>query len=395
MIHSFLVYANLSDVNIIQKQEFNINNGVLLISTQKDYELVKSIYNNLPEDYESAVWKKFIFDNVGVYVFKALIKEQKRFLNGDQQADINEKVISGIGGNNKPYKLAIKTVYEIEDEDLNIIKDFERQIELLNDVKATDTGFLEDIQLETMANLDLADEDKDLKGAKLLLSHNKRAILESFKIDKYSGRFHSALTAFDSDARKRIWYKGLKLVEVDIVSAQPSFLNALFKKKVGNNQIASEISKSIEEGRFYEFIMDISNVDRKLAKESVMWLLFSKWKNQQIIDGFAGREGEYKKQSEIIKIFLEWAKVNDRFFYQFIDEMKSDEIDPLPKKLQKMEVYIIKYMLKKIKEKGYIKGLYTVHDCIGCPEDVSKDILKIMEEASKELKISINFKIEN
>lgn len=365
---------------------------ILLITSQTEYNIVKKNYD-IPENYNDAIWKRYICNNIGIYVFKPRIKESKRFLNGVDVAEEDEKVISGVGRNGKSYKLAIKTVYEIEKEDIDVINLLVKEVEESNKVIVKDTGFLEDIQIETMANLCLAQGDEELKGAKTLLSKDRKMILKSFSIDEYSGRFHSALTAFDSEARKRIRYKDRKMVEIDIVSSQPTILNILFKKKVESLNIDSRVSRSIDEGSFYELIMDVAGVDRKTAKLSVMWLLFSQWKNSQILDGLGS--SEYKDQQEVIRKFLEWMKCEDRFFYQFIDNMKSDANYPLPKRLQMMEVDLIKHMLKSIKDAGYTEGIYTVHDCIGCPEDVSESILDIMKQSSLNyLKCIINFKIE-
>ena len=215
-------------------------------------------------------------------------------------------------------------------------------------------------------------------------------IIAKHKVDDYGGRFYTPMTSLRKEIRHLcITLGGEGIAEVDVSSAQPTFLGLFFKKKYDIN---TEWLEHCIKGDFYEWMKKIckTKIERKKVKEHIMHYLYS-YDNEYV-------KGYWRFE----RLLNEYLKENEPFIFDEIqnhkknaekDEKKNKMRNSLSRDLVKMEVEYIKYCISKLPQNF---KFYTIHDCICCKQSDAEYVKKIMEESSRELyDLTINLKIEN
>lgn len=224
-------------------------------------------------------------------------------------------------------------------------------------------------------------------------------VIARHKTDDYGGRFYTQMTNLPKDIRHYcISLDGESIAEVDVSSAQPTFLGLFFKKKYDIN---TEWLEHCIKGDFYEWVKMIckAKVGRSRIKEYIMHYLYS------YDNDYAEKQHSKEHKSgywRFEKLLNEYLKNNEPLIYEKIqfhkknaekDEKKNKIRNSLSRDLVKMEVEYIKYCISKLPPNF---KFYTIHDCISCKQSDAEYVKKIMEESSRELyNLTINLKIEN
>lgn len=282
------------------------------------------------------------------------------------------------------------------------------QYHTIMDVKA-DAKYLEK-SIKNIADFHQYEEDnkeklkRDIKFCvweSLVNLSNKSSydIIARHKEDDYGGRFYTLMTNLKKIVRHHcIKIDNERIAEVDVSSAQPTFLGLFIKEKYGAD---SEWLNHCIRGDFYEWVKEIcrTKVDRSKVKEYIMHYLYS-YDNEYAEKAhskvwkkgywrFERKLNEYLEKNEpIIFDKIQWHKKNAEK-----DEKKKKMRNSLSRDLVKMEVKYIKYCISKLPPNF---KFYTIHDCICCKRSDADFVRKIMEESSKELyNLTINLKIEN
>ena len=252
----------------------------------------------------------------------------------------------------------------------------------------------------------------------------------------YAGRFYSTMTTIKKEDRHHyLRLDGEIITEVDVSSAQPTFLGILMYQKTG---VKSEWLRQCLGGTFYEWIAEktntyntpLSDEERNTVKKWMMQFLYSCFQPDKPKD----YKGEHKITYEFRKTedpflcfqqrlfrFLEknepaiykmiiWYKKHpeyrkDKPLYQtYLDGNGKDRkkkvgqgkwCSMLSYDLVKMEVEYIQRCIHSLPE--YMK-FFTIHDCICVKESDSLEAQAIMERVSREMygkDITIRLKREN
>ena len=248
----------------------------------------------------------------------------------------------------------------------------------------------------------------------------------------YAGRFYSTMTNMKGEHRhKYLRLNGELITEVDISSAQPTFLGILMYQKIG---VKSEwLRHCLDEGKdFYEWIKEKTNTqeDRKTIKKWMMQYMYSCYQPNKD----KGYNKPHKPTYEFIETedpFLSFQQRLNRFLqknepgiYKMIDWFKRNpefrEEKPLYKPyldengekrkkkigegkwcsmlsyyLVKMEVEYIKRCIKELPDDI---PFWTIHDCIAVRESDSLKVKEIMEQVSRKMygeDITLRLKREN
>ena len=246
----------------------------------------------------------------------------------------------------------------------------------------------------------------------------------------YAGRFYSTMTTIKKEDRHHyLRLDGEIITEVDVSSAQPTFLGILMYQKTG---VKSEWLRQCLGGTFYEWIMEKTNTQekRETIKKWMMQFLYSCFQPDKPKD----YKGEHKITYEFRKTedpflcfqqrlfrFLEknepaiykmiiWYKKHpeyrkDKPLYQtYLDDKGKDRkkkvgegkfCSNLSKNLVKMEVEYIQRCIHSLPED---MKFWTIHDCICVKESDSLEAQAIMERVSREMygeDITIRVKREN
>ena len=237
----------------------------------------------------------------------------------------------------------------------------------------------------------------------------------------YAGRFYSCMTNMRSELRhKYLRLDGERIIEVDISSAQPTFLGLLIYKETG---VVSEWLKQCLNGTFYEWLKEKTNSteDRKTIKKGVMEFLYSCHQPGKKSKKMKKTNSTPKSFQKRLKLFLE---ENEPDIFNRVEEYKRNPVfrkdKPIHKeyvddkgKLRKKKVgqgkwcSMLSYDLVKM-EVEYIKNcihslpedmkFWTIHDCICVKESDSLMLKSIMEEVSRQMfgeDITLNLKREN
>ena len=246
----------------------------------------------------------------------------------------------------------------------------------------------------------------------------------------YAGRFYSTMTNIKGDDRHQyLRLDGEMVTEVDISSAQPTFLGILMSQKSGVKTIWLE--KCLE-GKFYEWIAEKTNTqeERDTIKKWMMQFMYScflpdkpkdfKGKHR-ITYEFRKTEDPYLCFQQRLFRFLErdepsiykmimWFKEHpeyrkDKPLYQtYQDDRGRDRkkkvgegkwCSMLSYYLVRMEVEYIKRCIKELPED---MKFWTIHDCICVKESDSLKVKGIMEQVSREMygeNIILRLKREN
>lgn len=224
-------------------------------------------------------------------------------------------------------------------------------------------------------------------------------IIAKHKIDDYGGRFYTPMTNLPKDIRHLcITLDGESIAEVDVSSAQPTFLGLYFKEKCNVN---TEWLEHCIRGDFYEWMKKIckTKIEREKVKEHIMHYLYSYDNEYAEIQHTKEHKKGYWRFERLLN---EYLKENEPFIFDEIqnhkknaekDEKKNKMRNSLSRDLVKMEVEYIKYCISKLPPNF---KFYTIHDCICCKQSDAEYVKKIMEESSRELyNLTINLKIEN
>lgn len=248
----------------------------------------------------------------------------------------------------------------------------------------------------------------------------------------YAGRFYTCMTNMRSDHRHRyLRLDGELVTEVDVSSAQPTFLGVLMYKETG---VMSEWLRQClcGEGDFYEWIREKTQTqeDRKTIKKWMMQYLYScyqpnkgkdydkphrpTYENKRTEDPFLcfqQRLNKYLKENEPeIYNKIDWFKRHpvyreDKIIYKIYPEENGNKKKKKVRKgkwcsmlsydLVKMEVEYIKRCIHSLPED---MKFWTIHDCICVKESDSLRVKEIMEQVSREMygeNITIRLKREN
>lgn len=224
-------------------------------------------------------------------------------------------------------------------------------------------------------------------------------IIAKHTIDKYGGRFYTLMTNVRKELRHNcITLDMERLCEVDVCSAQPTFLGLYIKDKEG---VFTEWLQHCLSGDFYKWIKKITatKVGRARVKEYVMHYLYSyddataeKAHAKEYKRGywrFERKLNNYLEQNEpTIYNKIQWHKKNPEW-----DADKKKWRNTLSKDLVMKEVEYIKHCLSRLSDD--VK-FYTIHDCICCKQSDAELVKQKMEESSLELYgLVIRLKIEN
>lgn len=234
----------------------------------------------------------------------------------------------------------------------------------------------------------------------------------------YAGRFHSPMTNMKSEHRHRyLRIDGELVTEVDISSAQPSFLGIMLYQETG---VESEWLRRCLAGNFYEWIKENtgSDEDRGTIKKWMMQYMYSCYQPNKKgdYDGPHHPTYENRKTKNSFLCFQQrlnmFLKKNEPAIYKKISyykchpEFREDKVqykfylDDKGEKKKKKKVAkgkwcsMLSYDLVKM-EVEYIKNcihalpadekFWTIHDCICVKESRSLEVKAIMERVSQEM----------
>lgn len=246
----------------------------------------------------------------------------------------------------------------------------------------------------------------------------------------YAGRFYSPMTTIKKDDRHHyLRLDGELVTEVDVSSAQPTFLGILMYRKTG---VKTTWLEKCLEGKFYEWIAEKTNTqeERETIKKWMMQFMYSCYQPNKGKDydkphkptyEFRKTDDPYlcflqrldrflKKEEPGIYKMIDWFKRNpeyrkDKPLYQSYQDDKGKDrkkkagegkwCSELSKNLVKMEVEYIKKCLSRLPQD---MKFWTIHDCICVKESDSLKVKEIMEQVSREMygeDITIRLKREN
>lgn len=252
----------------------------------------------------------------------------------------------------------------------------------------------------------------------------------------YAGRFYSTMTTIKKEDRHHyLRLDGELVTEVDVSSAQPTFLGILMYRKTG---VKTTWLKKCLEGQFYEWIAEKTNSyntplteeERNTIKKWMMQFMYSCYQPNKGKDYDKPHKPTYefrktddpflcfqqrlnrflKKEEPDIYKMIDWFKRNpeyrkDKPLYQsYQDDQGKDRkkktgsgkwCSELSKYLVKMEVEYIKNCLSRLPQD---MKFWTIHDCICVKESDSLEAQAIMERVSREMygeDITIRLKREN
>ena len=248
----------------------------------------------------------------------------------------------------------------------------------------------------------------------------------------YAGRFYTCMTNMKSEDRhKYLRLDGELITEVDVSSAQPSFLGIMMYKETGvmSEWLRQCLSKTTD---FYEWIKEKTNTqeDRKTIKKWMMQFMYACYQPNAKRDYgkphkptfefkktddpflyFQQRLCEFLKKSEPdIYNKIDWYKRNpvfreDKDLYKNYEDEGGEKIKKkvgqgkwcsmLSYDLVKEEVFYIKRCIHSLPED---MKFWTIHDCICVKESDSLKVKEIMEQVSREMygeDITIRVKREN
>lgn len=250
----------------------------------------------------------------------------------------------------------------------------------------------------------------------------------------YAGRFYSPMTTIKKEDRHHyLRLDGQLVTEVDVSSAQPTFLGILMYRKTG---VKTTWLEKCLEGQFYEWIAEKTNTyntplteeERDTIKKWMMQFMYSCYQPNKGKDydkphkptyEFRKTDDPYlcfqqrlnrllKKEEPGIYKMIDWFKRNpeyrkDKPLYQsYQDDQGKDRkkktgsgkwCSELSKYLVKMEVEYIKNCLSRLPQD---MKFWTIHDCICVKESDSLKVKEIMEQVSREMYgVTIRLKREN
>ena len=250
----------------------------------------------------------------------------------------------------------------------------------------------------------------------------------------YAGRFYSTMTTIKKEDRHHyLRLDGELVTEVDVSSAQPTFLGILMYRKTG---VKTTWLKKCLEGQFYEWIAEKTNSyntplteeERNTIKKWMMQFMYSCYQPNKGKDYDKPHKPTYefrktddpflcfqqrlnrflKKEEPGIYKMIDWFKRNpeyrkDKPLYQsYQDDQGKDRkkktgsgkwCSELSKYLVKMEVEYIKNCLSRLPQD---MKFWTIHDCICVKESDSLKVKEIMEQVSREMYgVTIRLKREN
>lgn len=250
----------------------------------------------------------------------------------------------------------------------------------------------------------------------------------------YAGRFYSTMTTIKKEDRHHyLRLDGELVTEVDVSSAQPTFLGILMYRKIG---VKTTWLEKCLEGKFYEWIAEKTNTyntplteeERDTIKKWMMQYMYSCYQPNKGKDydkphkptyEFRKTDDPYlcfqqrlnrflKKEEPGIYKMIDWFKRNpeyrkDKPLYQsYQDDQGKDRkkkagtgkwCSMLSYYLVKMEVEYIQRCLSRLPQD---MKFWTIHDCICIKESDSLKVKEIMEQVSREMYgVTIRLKREN
>ena len=211
-------------------------------------------------------------------------------------------------------------------------------------------------------NNTIQDKDSYNKNKYSVESIHDRHIFYHF--DCY-GRLHTNFTILKSFIRKNcLLINGEKTCEIDISNSQPLFLTKIINEEgigLSNTHEFKVFSYLVIHGKFYQFLMDNSNVkDKKTCKELVYITLF-------------GRNGKY--------INNPFAKLFPKIYSFLIDYKKTyEDYRIVSHKLQNLESqFIFNKVIKTLSIINPDINLITIHDSIIVQEQHKHQVQSLMD----------------
>ena len=250
----------------------------------------------------------------------------------------------------------------------------------------------------------------------------------------YAGRFYSTMTTIKKEDRHHyLRLDGELVTEVDVSSAQPTFLGILMYRKTG---VKTTWLEKCLEGQFYEWIAEKTNTyntplteeERNTIKKWMMQFMYSCYQPNKGKDYDKPHKPTYefrktddpflcfqqrlnrflKKEEPDIYKMIDWFKRNPKYrkdkplYQSYQDDQGKDRkkktgsgkwCSALSKCLVKMEVEYIKNCLSRLPQD---MKFWTIHDCICVKESDSLKVREIMEQVSREMYgVTIRLKREN
>lgn len=252
----------------------------------------------------------------------------------------------------------------------------------------------------------------------------------------YAGRFYSPMTTIKKDDRHQyLRLDGELITEVDVSSAQPTFLGILMYQKSGEK--TTWLKKCLE-GQFYEWIAEKTNTyntplteeERDTIKKWMMQYMYSCYQPNKGKDYDKPHKPTYEfrktddpflcfqqrlnrflvKEEPGIYKMIDWFKRNpeyrkDKPLYQsYLDDQGKDRKKKVGegKWCSLLSYYLVKMEVDYIKRCIHTLPMdmkfWTIHDCICVKESDSLRVKEIMEQVSREMygdDIIIRLKREN
>jgi len=224
--------------------------------------------------------------------------------------------------------------------------------------------------------------------------------------DKTSGRYHSYITNLKSDFRNCFTYNGRKLFQLDLVNAQPYFMQALLNEDFWNkgiHQIAfqdtelepirykmlqksaqtlvntdsQDFLRKVNSGRFYEGFISLvkqqSNrtLNRNDAKLAMFQVLFS-------ANSWRGERPTNPKYDATLKECFAKAYPS---IYSVVEDIKEGRKNRLAVLLQRIESHLlIDTCCKRITLEKPKCPIVTIHDSISTTEGYVEYVSKVIKD---------------
>lgn len=270
------------------------------------------------------------------------------------------------------YDLEANSILKYESFDEGLIKRIDPR--MINTLKYIQLNKVNAI----MAELNYFDTKKhSIKGLADRLSAiirfgEKKYLTKGKKVN----RLYHHLTNLSSVARKHF---NIKFYNVDLTNSQPLIL-AYYLIKNGF-EIDENYVDNVQQGKFYESLMDKENFDRKIIKESVyQFLFFGFWQENDINKNF---------KAIYPKIWQHLKELSDK---KASDERAKKTTITLASILQNMETEIFETTPSICANSTF---LFTLHDSIYFDNyDDTVLVVRHLEEKFKEMDLEAKFNFE-
>jgi hypothetical protein len=332
---------------------------------------------------------RYYFRKENIFHLSAVIlKEKYGYLyNFHMEYLVSEKILHIIkeykqGKNTRIYKLdeSIITddILRYKNSNITLLKKYKNAVSAIDNNDILINSIRPEIKQKIVSDLFTASIEIDKA---LFYLNNTIQDKDSYNKNKYSvesiydkhifyhfdsfGRVHTNFTILKSFIRKNcLLIKNKPTCEIDISNSQPLFLTKIINEEGINIQKTHEFkvfSYLVIHGKFYQFLMDNSNIkNKKECKELVYITLF-------------GRNNS-KKENPFAKLFPK--------IYNFIVEYKKiyDDYRIISHKLQNLESnFIFNKVIKTILLINPDINIVTIHDSIIVQDQYKQQVQYLMD----------------